>query len=446
MPAPFLELPVNNDSESIIGNITANLGRGLPMLRGLAEVQSKPIAIVGGGPSLAKYLPILQAIRNDVHILAVNGSYGYLKDKGIIPDRFVLIDSREQNLPLVADPCEMTRHYLATQVHPSVVDALKGYNVTLFNLGTRAAHDAHKRLGIKDITALTAPVGMASVHAVYLAATLGYRTVMLFGYDFSHAEGSSYAFDHPLDTGEWIEVYIDGKTFRTTLALARTAEQFFRAINPLVQPPCELDVRLYSDGLLRAVLQHQLSVPAEQSERKKYEAMWSLPVYRKVAPGLESVDEAVELLGAQPGESIADFGCGTGRCVSAFIAKKLDGIGVDIASNALEESVPFVLASLWDAALLPSVDYGFSCDVLEHIPTAKVDETLAAIHGAVRKGCYLNIDTIPDSMGVLIGQTLHETVRPGEWWEAKLKAVWPSVQRIRPDDPRQAIFVCKRTS
>lgn len=444
IPLPFFELPVNNSSEAIVANVRANLVRSLPFLAGNAEPRSEPLLIVGGGPSLESYLPLLRSLRGESHVLAVNGSYGYLRERGIEPELFMLMDSRAENLPLVANPCKTTQHYLATQVHPRVVDALDGYPVTLFNLGTRSAHEAHKALGRTEITALQAPIGMASVHAVYLAAALGYRKIFLFGYDFSHADGARYAFNHPLSVDDGaLEVHIDGRTFQTTVALARTAEQFFRAIGPLLHPPCELDVRLCSDGLLRAVLEHNLRRPTEESERAKYEAMWAVPAYRRVSPGLEFVGEAERLLGMMPGDSVADFGCGTGRCVTAFSAAGFDSVGVDIAPSAIEEPGVYIEAALWNAEALPRVDWGFSCDVLEHIPTEKVDDTLKAIHQACRKGAYLNIDTIPDAFGVVIGQTLHETVMPGEWWQRKLEALWDSVERIRPDDPRQAVFVCK---
>lgn len=451
-PAPFLELPVNNDTDSIVSNIVASLGSGLPLLGGQRPVRSEALAIVGGGPSLATYMPILRGYRPDIHVLAVNGAYKHLRSQGIDPDHFMMIDSRLENIAHVDTPCETTKHYLATQIHPAVIEQLYGYDVTLFNLGTAAAHKAHKQLGLKEIEHITAPIGMASVHAVYLAAALGYRTIFLFGYDFSHADSSRYAFDQPvaLNPPEGsLDVEIDGKKFRTTLALARTAEQFFKSIGPLLRAPTNLDVHLYSDGLLRAVLEHQLARPTEQTEREKYEAMWKVDAYRKVSPGLAEVDAARRLLGMPIGQdadcaSVADFGCGTGRSTSQFAEWGYRAVGVDIAGNALECNVPFVQAALWDADKLPKVDYGFSVDVLEHIPTEKVDDTLAAIHGACAVGCYLNIDTIPDAFGVLIGQTLHETVQPGEWWEDKLRALWPHVERIRPEDKRQAIFVCRK--
>ncbi len=434
----FFELPVNNDRDSIIANVRTNAARALPGLPSRSEHRwlEKPLIVVAGGPSLHDSLPILKAFRPDCHVLAVNGAYKFLRSHGVDPEHFLLIDSRAENLTHVDSPHEDTNHCLASQVHPRVFEALRDYRVTMFHLGTETTREALK--GSYDC--LTAPIGMASVHAIYLGAALGYRTQLLFGYDFSQKPGQTYAFEQPMNKDDsCIEVTLNGKTYRTTLALARTAQQFQLAISPVIRA-CELDIRMFSEGLLPDMLRQP---PAdEESERQKYEEMWRVEAYRKVSPGLESVEEAIALLDMSPGESIADFGCGTGRCVKRFEEQGFDAVGVDIAGNCLEEDVPFIQAALWDSDRLPYVDYGFSCDVLEHIPTDKVRDTLKAIYDSCSVGCYLNIDTIPDSFGVLIGKTLHETVMSAESWEILLRELWPRVDSYPGE--RQAVFVCRK--
>lgn len=434
----FFELPVNNDRDAIIANVRTNVARALPGLPKREEHRwlDVPLIIVAGGPSLHDSLPILKAFRPDCHVLAVNGAYKFLRSEGIDPEHFLLIDSRADNIVHVDSPHEDTNHCLASQVHPRVFEALRDYRVTMFHLGTETTREAIK--GSYDC--LTAPIGMASVHAVYLAAALGYRKLMLFGYDFSQKPGQTYAFEQPMNRDDGsIEVTLNGKTYRTTLALARTAQQFQLAISPVIRA-CDLEIQLFSEGLLPDMLRQPPAT--EESERQKYEEMWEVAAYRKVSPGLESVEDAITKLGITAGSTLADFGCGTGRCVTAFRDCGIHAVGVDIADNCLEEPVPFVRAALWDAQKLPKVDYGFSCDVLEHIPTDRVRDTLKALYDACDVGCYLNIDTVPDSFGVLIGKTLHETVMSAEAWEVLLKELWPHVDSYPGE--RQAIFVCRK--
>jgi len=440
LPLPaFLELPVNNDHDSIVFNIQRNAKRGLPELT-QHEWRERLVMVVAGGPSLKEYLPVIKAYRGSCDVLSVNGAYKFLRSHGIESDHFVLIDSRAENVLHVQDASYETNHCLASQVHPRVLDELEGRKVTLFHLGTQTARDAIPG----KFKFLTAPIGMASVHAVYVAAALGYKTQMLFGYDFSR-KSEPYAFRQPLnDSDEEIDVTLDGMTYKTTLALARTAEQFVRAISPVMKQ-CELDIRLYSDGLLPAMIEKANQENDEESERAKYEQMWTIDLYRKVSPGLWYVDEAITALGAVEGSTFCDFGCGTGAACSELAARGFRAHGVDIADNCINAVGPwlFTRAALWDAEKLPKVDYGFSVDVLEHIPTPKLLDTLHAIHDACAKGVYLNIDTIHDSFGAMIGQSLHLTVMSADEWEKVLLSVWPSVTRLESNE-RQAAFVCRR--
>lgn len=437
----FFELPVNNSTEAITENVRINALRKLTQLQ-QHEWRDRPVLVVGGGPSLIDYLPVLRAYRKDCDVLAINGAYKFLRSEGIEADHFMMIDSRRDNLVHVENPSLQTNHCLASQVHPEVFDELEGYPVTLFNLGTEATL---KALGEGRKRFLHAPIGMASVHAIYVAAALGYRTQLLFGYDFSQKGRDAYAaYDQPMNKpDEAIEINLGGRVFLTSIALARTAEQFVRAVSPVINA-CKLDIQLYSDGLLSEVLKQGASTaPVEERERDKYEAMWGIDLYRGVSPGLKYIPDAVKYLKMPIGSAIADYGCGTGRAVRELAALGYAAVGVDIAANCNEEPIPFVQCALWDADKLPVVDYGFSTDVLEHIPPEKLRETLKAIHDTVEVACYFNIDTIADSFGAMIGQQLHLTVMPAGDWEALLTEFWPVVENYTQDE-RQAVFVCKR--
>lgn len=440
----FLELPVNNNPEAIIENIRTNCQRGLPQLKQL-ESTDRPLIVVGGGPSLHDYLPVLKSFRPDCDVLAVNGAYKFLRSVGIDADHFILIDSRRDNVAHVEAPHPDTNHYLASQVHPEVFDALRDHRVTMFHLATETGLAATKDLPPPQTYSM-APVGMASVHAIYLGAALGYRRMFLFGYDFSHKAGETYAFEQAMNKHDAsFEVVLNGEKFRTTLALARTAEQFAKAVSPVIRS-CDLDIRVFSSGLLPEVLKAAMSPATEESERAKYEDIWKVPLYRKVSPGLEDVERAIALLSPPPGARIADLGCGTGRVVRWLGEQGYDHVGVDIASNCLDDDgmpYPFIQCALWDCARLPRVEYALCTDVLEHIPTERVRDTLRAIHDSVEVACYLNIDTIEDSFGVWIGRKLHMTVMDQPSWEKLLKEFWPIVEPI-PADERQAVFICRK--
>lgn len=156
-------------------------------------------------------------------------------------------------------------------------------------------------------------------------------------------------------------------------------------------------------------------------ERAKYEATWNIGDYRKHSPGLQVLGDVFEKLKPRVGQSIIDFGCGTGRVCDVFAKSGLEAVGVDIAENAVDDNAgwDFVLGCIWDIKLPDTADFIFSADVLEHIPTEMVDETLAnmAIHMDV--GGYLQIAHFPDS-GWNTG-VLHLTVEQPDWWLDKIK-------------------------
>ena len=435
-PELFFPHVVNNDRSSIVSNIKTNSERGLPELEQVESVDT-PLVIAAGGPSLLTRLPILKALLVDSHLMTINGAYKHMMNRGIESDHFVMLDSREDNICHVELPGR-ANHLLASQVHPDVFDRLTDHKVTIFHAGTETGVET---LAGQDKNFLTAPIGIASIYAVYIAAALGYRNLMLFGYDFSHDSGERYAFDQPMNHGDDVlEINLGDKTFKTTATLVRTADQFVGALSPVIRA-CDMNIKVCSDGLLPAMLEYANNPATEESEREKYEEIWGIESYRKVSPGLRYIEEAVKALDIPKGASVADFGCGTGRVVKWLIDHGFDGIGVDIASNALEEEVPFVQSALWNA--LPKVQYGFTTDVLEHIPTEKVRKTLKRIHDACEVGCYLNIDTVPDTFGILIGKRLHLTVMSAEDWGYELSRVWASVKPIHTTN-KQAIFVCKR--
>jgi hypothetical protein len=250
----FVELPVNNSRDALIANVRANARRGLPELKQQGWTDT-PLVIAAGGPSLTDRLPMLKAIRETCHVLSVNGAYKFLRENGVESDHFVLIDSRPENIVHVDSPHEDTNHCLASQVHPKIFDALRDYGVTIFHLGTEATMEARQDEP-EPKSWLAAPVGMASVHAIYIGAALGYRTHMLLGYDFSRREDQNYAFSQPMnDSVDSIEVEVAGKKYQTTVALAVTAEQFRKAISPIIRS-CDLDVRIFSTGLLPDLIRH----------------------------------------------------------------------------------------------------------------------------------------------------------------------------------------------
>ena len=87
-------------------------------------------------------------------------------------------------------------------------------------------------------------------------------------------------------------------------------------------------------------------------------------------------------------------------------------------------------------------DYGFCCDVMEHIPTEYTMLVIDRIMSSCRTA-WFQIALVPDQFGVTIGQTLHLSVQPFTWWLDHLRGGIGRVTDAR-DLCGQALFVVEK--
>jgi hypothetical protein len=153
-----------------------------------------------------------------------------------------------------------------------------------------------------------------------------------------------------------------------------------------------------------------------ETERALYDDVWKHADYHKLSPGEEAVPRFLRLTQARPLETVVDFGCGTGRAGVALAAEGFLVTLADQTDAGLEvRDLRFERHCLWQPWRGGDHYYGFCVDVLEHVPTELTGITIARMLDACRV-LYLEVSTVPDSFGLLVGQPLHKTVRPFVWW------------------------------
>lgn len=164
-----------------------------------------------------------------------------------------------------------------------------------------------------------------------------------------------------------------------------------------------------------------------EKEKDKYRRMWEVSHYKETSPGLLLSELFVEISNCKSGESLIDLGCGEGVAGKFFRDyKNLDVEFLDLVRVLSEEvdngSVKFWETALWyhDWILPNKRKYAYCCDVLEHIPT---EYTMLCLSNIIRSSEYsfLNISTTDDHMGRFIGESLHLTVKPYEWWKERVE-------------------------
>ena len=231
-----------------------NLMLGLPTLEDTAEIglqRTFPIAIVGGGPSLATMLPKLRAFRGP--IMAAGSVHDYLLEQGIQPDYCVVMDPDPLMAAYLKRDGGRCKYLVASHVAPHVLFALEGKAVYLFGAGGT--------FELKDFDPL--PVVMVGgrtvgTRAMGVALGLGYTQMHLFGMDSCLDQQAVHAYEIPEDA-EFDQairdsartVYCNGRTFKCASYMLGQATDFQRFMGVWGD---QVGVEVHGDGLLAEIM------------------------------------------------------------------------------------------------------------------------------------------------------------------------------------------------
>jgi hypothetical protein len=400
-----VSLVCNTTDELLFSNIEHNSRLDKEWLR-LDEAHGRIAILCGSGPSIADHLDeIRQHKRNGGVIFALNGCAKFLYDNDIMPDYQVIVDAREQTADLIGPANE---HLFASQVDPKCFERVPNARLWHLQIVDIEEHFPEYEDGYVLIGGATS----VGVTATCLAYAMGYRSMHCYGYDSSHKEYSGHAFDQPMNAEDPLTVVnFNGKYYVCSYTMKSQAEKFQETARALKDHGCAIEVHGY--GLLPDIY----NTPAIP-DQDKYLAMWNIPEYRVYSPGENAVELFMSVV--QPKGSIGDFGCGTGRGgygISRY--PECDVSLIDFAENCRDDEVkhlPFHQRDLTQPIGL-EFNYGYCCDVMEHIPLEDVQTVIKNIMDCCDNGCFFQISTVEDKMGVLIGQQLHLTVQPHQWWK-----------------------------
>jgi uncharacterized Rossmann fold enzyme len=415
-----IETVCNTPDDVLFAHIEENSKRPIPWVK-QEEAHDGQAVIVGGGPSVKDWLHEIKYRQSQGQtIFALNGAAAFLRKNSIEPDYLVIVDARECNKEFLG---HAKHHLLASQCHPSLFDDVR--NVTLWH---QEYPDDMKRFDAclpadSPEHALIGGGTTVGLSAMVLAYALGYRKIHLYGYDSSYADGETHAYKQEDPQCVDCIATVAGKSFKTSLAMAKQAELFPQLSDSLIDLGCLITIR--GDGLLPWTSQMSAVPQAQMSELEKYTRMWQLPQYRQVAPGEHVADKFVEIAGITKDDCVIDFGCGTGR--GAKRVHDLAGcefVLVDFVEHCLDKAVENDTS--WftrirhdlSEPLEANYKHGYCTDVMEHIPPDQVDTVIQNIMRAARR-VFFQISLVDDVCGALIGQKLHLSVHPYEWWAQK---------------------------
>ena len=402
-----VQLICNTSDDEIYSNIRENSSLKKKWIQ--VEKEHDGIAILcGSGPSLADFLgEIKEKQAKGGKVFAMNGAAKFLNENGIIPDYQVMIDARIETADLIGPAKE---HLFASQVHPECFKRVPDARLWHLQVG----NIENEFPDYEDSYCLIGGAASVGNTATCLAYAMGYRDLQIYGYDSSHRENRGHAFHQKMNDGDpTCHVTFNGKEFIASLTMKLQAEKFQETSAALVSSGCKIEVR--GDGLLPEMWRNPKEII---SEYEKYKKMWEHKEYRDVSPGEHCANKFVEIVNPDSFYRIIDYGCGTGRGSKKI--RDLTGcevVQIDFTENSRDDDAKdfeFYQHDLLEP--IPVIgDYGFCTDVMEHIEPENINTAITNIMNSSPE-VFFQISTVPDVMGSLIGEHLHLTVRPHEWW------------------------------
>lgn len=164
-----------------------------------------------------------------------------------------------------------------------------------------------------------------------------------------------------------------------------------------------------------------VSSSLEEQEEERYRIAWQTGNQTRSACAKPFARFIEMCETVKKSHKILELGSGDGIVISLLHDSGYNIQGVDITTAGLQKAGLFEFiqkAPLWHMPMFldKTFDIVVSTDVLEHIPTEKVDEVLKEITRVTKpNGFHLHvIADFPD-------REFHATVKPVEWWKEKFK-------------------------
>jgi uncharacterized Rossmann fold enzyme len=392
---------------------------------GLPEISVMPahpgvLAIVGSGPSLKDHWRL---IPKDCEVMALNGAYRFLKEQGRVPEYFAMLDAREVNVSFVRDASPETVFLLASQCHPDVFGALTGHHVTLFHLGTPTTKQA-----FPDADPYVGGGGTIGLSALGLALALGYRKVILYGFDSSFEGEAHHVRPQSQNAGQSeIDVWVQDRKYRTTHAMAAQTMDFFPFLEAIRKFAPDFDIHLMGRGLFYDFVATNNHPTSREKELAKYTEAYQHDEYGMSESRFVPLEALVSEL---KGDSWLDVSTGRGETMQ--LARKYGFTQVQGT-----ETVPALCGPDVTRAILPSLPFvSESCGVVgliqgnHHQVPAHIEPSLLELTRLAKKHILISAATSAHWMG---GVNLHPSARPEEDWDALFRSVWGDrVRKVMP--------------
>ena len=266
-----MDMMPNVAPDKLEENIRYCLSLNLPRLSKLNAPTDFRSIFVGGGPSLNNYAFKLEEMALTSDVFALNGSYAWLKERGVLADYHVIADARPENAQFI-DPDAKCTYLIASHCDKSVFDAVKDKTVIVWHRGHDGMQDIVDPKRDQYIAYISggSTVGMVSLSIAY---TLGYRDMHIFGYDSSYLGNEGHAYSQPLnDDDRTLEVDVYDRTFKSSPWMVAQVNEYMMLAPTLVEMGCQITT--YGDGMLQHANQWMAESALPESEIEEKDGIW----------------------------------------------------------------------------------------------------------------------------------------------------------------------------
>ena len=411
-----LEMTVNTTDRQLRENLNYAKSLNLPALQ-IHDAHDRVLAIAGSGPSLKDHWPFIPP---DADLMALNGAYRFLAAEGRIAKYFAMLDARDCNTAFVEDLSAYTQPLLASQCHQEVFKRVAGAQV--FHLNTPSTHAV-----FKDEPLYVGGGGTIGLTAMILAYVLGYRRVILYGFDSSFEGESSHVAPQAQNSGQnTLDVWIEDRKYSTSHAMAQQVMDFFPIYHGIRELAPEFTVDVIGRGLFYDYIVTNNAPTTREKELAKYVEAYKHDDYGMTQERKDGLDE---LIGCLSGYSYLDVSTGRGEVLE--LARKhgfkevkgtetVDALCKNGITKAILPELPFFSQSFDCVSLI---------EVIEHLLPEDVTPALFELTRIAKKHILISAATVPHWYG---GVNLHPSARPEEEWQTLFTDVWGNkVSRVR---------------
>lgn len=239
-------------------NVRINCAKVSKRLGTRVPKHDRKAIVVCAGPSLRETWPqVAIAQANGADVFSVSITHKFLIDRGVVPMAQMDCDPREHKARQFGEPDARVQYWLASCVHPSYIDKLAGFDVSLWHsYNGKASREIFDIDPGHEVIVGGGSIGLRALSVLYCQ---GYRDFDIHGMDSSYAEdGTDHCGVHLGKKLDVINTICGGRVFKSTAVNIAYARYFFKSMDMLKGAT----FNLYGGGLLSEMVKQGLKPDA----------------------------------------------------------------------------------------------------------------------------------------------------------------------------------------